>query len=122
MKKEVPKITDGELRVLEALWERGKASASELVADLKEGAQWNRNTTYTFINRLVDKGIIKREEPGFICTPLYSREEIRVAEAKTFLNRLYEGSLKVLVTSFINNDELSKEEIKELKRLINKGE
>ncbi len=122
MKKEVPKITDGELKVLEALWERGKASASELVADLKEGAQWNRNTTYTFINRLVDKGIIKREEPGFICTPLYSREEIRVAEAKTFLNRLYEGSLKVLVTSFINNDELSKEEIKELKRLINKGE
>ncbi|GAB6086728.1 BlaI/MecI/CopY family transcriptional regulator [Alkaliphilus crotonatoxidans] len=120
MKKEVPKITDGELKVLEALWEMEEAQASQLVALLKERAQWNRNTTYTFINRLVEKGIIERREPGFVCIPRYSREEVRVAEAKSFLNRMYEGSLKVLVTSFINNEVLSEEEINELKQLIEK--
>jgi BlaI family penicillinase repressor len=65
MKKNLPKITDGELKVLEVLWDKAPAAAGEVVAALKERANWNRNTTYTFINRLVDKNVVKREEPGF---------------------------------------------------------
>ncbi|MDD4170440.1 MAG: BlaI/MecI/CopY family transcriptional regulator [Desulfotomaculaceae bacterium] len=118
MKKNLPKITDGELKVLEVLWDKAPAAASEVVAALKERANWNRNTTYTFINRLVDKNVVKREEPGFICTPLYTRDEVRVSEARSFLDKMYDGSLKMLVTSFINTKAVSDQEIAELRRLI----
>lgn len=118
MQKKIPKITDGELRVLEVLWEKAPVAAGEVVAVLKEKADWNRNTTYTFLNRLVDKNVIRREEPGFVCTPLYTRDEVRVSEARSFLDRMYEGSLQILVTSFINNEAVSDQEIAELKKLI----
>lgn len=120
MKKEVPKITDGELKILEVLWNQSPLSASEIVSELKESNKWNRNTTYTFINRLVEKGVVKREEPGFICTPLYSRDEIGVSEAQSFLGKMYGGSLKMLVTSFLDNEAVSDKEISELKKLIEK--
>jgi len=118
LQKKIPKITDGELRVLEVLWEKAPVAAGEVVAVLKEKADWNRNTTYTFLNRLVDKNVIRREEPGFVCTPLYTRDEVRVSEARSFLDRMYEGSLQILVTSFINNEAVSDQEIAELKKLI----
>lgn len=118
MKRDIPKITDGELKVLEVLWEKSPIAAGEVVAVLKERVNWNRNTTYTFINRLVDKNVVKREEPGFICTPLYTRDEVRVSEARSFLDKMYEGSLKMLVTSFINTEAVSDKEIAELKQLI----
>ena len=118
MRKDIPKITDGELKVLEVLWEKAPICASEIVAALKQRASWNRNTTYTFINRLVDKNVISREEPGFVCTALYTRDEIGVSEACSFLNKMYEGSLKMLVTSFLNNEALSEKEIAEIRKLI----
>lgn len=118
MKKNIPKITDGELNVMEVIWGKHPISASEIVAVLKKSINWNRNTTYTFIKRLVDKKVISREDPGFICNPLYTKDEIRVSEARSFLDKLYGGSLKVLVTSFINNDALSEKEINDLKKLI----
>jgi BlaI family penicillinase repressor len=66
----------------------------------------------------VDKNVVKREEPGFICTPLYTRDEVRVSEARSFLDKMYDGSLKMLVTSFINTKAVSNQELAELKRLI----
>jgi BlaI family penicillinase repressor len=64
MKKNLPKITDGELKVLEVLWDKAPAAAGEVVAALKERANWNRNTTYTFINRLVDKKCRQERRAG----------------------------------------------------------
>lgn len=121
MKKAVPKITDGELKVLQVLWEKSPLAAGEIVAALKEGANWNRNTTYTFINRLVDKKVVKREEPGFVCTPLYTRDEILMSETRSFLDRIYQGSFKRLVSGFIENEGLSPGELEELRQLIEKS-
>ncbi|MDP4095182.1 MAG: BlaI/MecI/CopY family transcriptional regulator [Bacillota bacterium] len=120
MKSNIPKITDGELNVLQVLWEKSPLPAGEIVFILKERIGWNRNTTYTFINRLVEKKVIKREEPGYICTPLFSKDEISISETQTFLEKMYGGSLKMLLTSFINNEAVSEKEIKELKKLIEK--
>ena len=121
MKKEVPRITDGEMKVLEVLWENSPAAAAEIVAVLKERINWNRNTTYTFINRLVDKGAIKREDPGFICTPLFSRDEVLLSETHSFLERIYQGSLNLMISQFIENKALSRKELEELRDLLDKS-
>lgn len=117
----IPKITDGELRVLEVLWEQGPLAAKEIVKCLKERVGWNRNTTYTFINRLVEKEVVERQEPGFICIPRYSKEEVQVSETQSFLDKMYEGSLKMLLTSFINHQRISKGELEELKKMIDES-
>lgn len=121
MKRNVPKITDGEMNILEVLWEKSPIAASEIVAILKARINWNRNTTYTFINRLVDKQVVKREDPGFICTPLFTKDEVLISETNTFLNKIYNGSLSLMICKFIENKALSSKELDELRDLINKS-
>ena len=114
----LPTITDGELNVLRELWRSSPQPASALAHTLRERIGWNRNTTYTFIGRLVDKGVIARRDPGFICDVLYSRDQVRVSEGRAFLQRMYEGSLKMMLASFVSGEALSQEEIDELHALI----
>lgn len=121
MKKNVPKITDGEMQVLEILWENSPMAASEVVAVLKEQSNWNRNTTYTFISRLVEKGVVKRDEPGFICTYLFTEDEVKLSETHTFLDKIYQGSLNLMISRFIENKALSRKELDELKDLLDRS-
>jgi predicted transcriptional regulator len=121
MERNIPKITDGEMHILEVLWEKSPIAATEIVSILKERINWNRNTTYTFINRLVDKQVVKREDPGFVCTPLFTKDEVLISETNTFLDKIYNGSLHLMVSRFIENKALSRKELDELRDLINKS-
>jgi predicted transcriptional regulator len=116
---DIAKVTDGELNVLNVLWKNestdqgGAMKATEIVKALNHEIGWNRNTTYTFINRLVEKGIIKRTEPGFVCEALYTKEQ----EAREFINKMFNGSLKTMVASFLNSG-YSEKEIAEVKEML----
>ena len=57
-------LFDAELHIMGLLWSEGDKSAKELVTILKDSIGWNKNTTYTVIKRLVQKGAIERMEPG----------------------------------------------------------
>ena len=61
------KLFDSELKVMEALWKEGDLTAGQLVKILKEQTGWNRNTTYTVIKKLIEKGAVERCEPNFTC-------------------------------------------------------
>ena len=71
------KLFDSELKVMEIIWEKGSISAKEISLIAADSIGWNKNTTYTVIKKLESKGFIRRDEPGFICTPLVSKEEIQ---------------------------------------------
>lgn len=114
---DIPKITDGEYNIMNALWDTGPLPATDIVRLMNRDIGWNRNTTYTFINRLVGKQVIRREEPGFICTPLFTREEIGKSETRSLLNKMFGGSLKSMVASFIDAD-ASEKEINEVKQML----
>jgi len=120
---DISKITDGELKVLNVLWENkstthGEAmKATEIVKILNNEIGWNRNTTYTFINRLVEKGIIKRSEPGFVCEVLYTKEQISASEAREFIDKMFSGSLKAMVASFLSSG-CSEKEITEVREML----
>lgn len=114
----IPKVTDGELAVLDILWEKGDMNASDMVKELKEKKDWNRNTTYTFINRLVNKGIVERSEPNFLCRALYDRQEVGLSETKGFVEKMFQGSFDGLVSAFISSDEISTEDIRKIEEII----
>lgn len=112
------KLFEGELKLMELLWEREGATARELARLASEEIGWNKNTTYTVIKKLVAKGAIQRSEPDFVCRSLVSREDMGRHEAKKVLRSFFGGSAKALFSSFMADGTLSAEETDELRKLI----
>ncbi len=114
------KLFDSEAKIMEIIWERGPLSAKEISLIAADTIGWNKNTTYTVIKKLEAKGFLRRDDPGFICTPLVSQEEIQKTEATTLLNKVFGGSRKALFSALLEDEKLSDKEIEELKELIDR--
>lgn len=112
------KLFDSEAKVMEIIWGKGPLSAKEISLIAADSIGWNKNTTYTVIKKLEKKGFIRRDDPGFICTPLVSQEEMQKVEAKSLLDRVFGGSRKALFSALLDDEQLSEKEIKELRKLI----
>jgi predicted transcriptional regulator len=105
---------------MEILWENAPVTAKEVSLIAAEKIGWNKNTTYTVLKKLVEKDAVKRTDPNFVCEPIITREQVIKEETKRFIDKLYEGSLKTFFTSFLQKEDLSMEEIEELKKIIDK--
>lgn len=114
------KLFDSEAKVMEIIWDKGSISAKEISVIAADTIGWNKNTTYTVIKKLEAKGFIRRDEPGFICTPLVTKEEMQKREVSSLLEKVFGGSRKALFSALLEDEKLSDKEIKELKDLIDK--
>ena len=114
------KLFDSERKVMEILWQSGPLPAKEIARIAGEKVGWNKNTTYTVIRKLVEKGALRREEPGFVCTPLVTREEAQRSAAKGLLQTAFGGSRKALFSALLEEEALSDAERAELISLIEK--
>lgn len=114
------KLFDSEFKLMEMLWENEPVSAKKLSIIATDSIGWNKNTTYTVIKKLVDKKIICRSEPGFICTSLIKKDDVRKAETEGLIKKLYNGSKKALFSALIEDETLSKSELDELRKMLEK--
>ena len=114
------KLFESELKVMEILWKNGPLPAKQVSLIAADTVGWNKNTTYTVLKKLEAKGYIRREEPGFLCTPLYTREEMQKTEVTTLLGRVFGGSRKALFSALLENENLSDAELEELRALIDR--
>ena len=112
------KLFDSEAKVMDIIWEKSPVSAKDISLIATETIGWNKNTTYTIIKKLETKGFIRREDPGFICTPLVSRDEMQKAEAASLVKKVFGGSRRALFSALVEDEPLSEEEIDELRKLI----
>ena len=115
------KLFDGELRLMEILWEKAPVTAKELSRAAAQQIGWNKNTTYTVLTKLVQKGAVRRSEPDFLCEPLVSRNEVAEAETKRLIDKLYDGSKAAFLSSFLKKEKLSDQELRELRDIIDRG-
>ena len=122
----VQQISDAELEIMKAVWAEGDGPV--LFARLTEelaarGKPWQKNTLITLLNRLVNKGFLKAKKTGRRneYTALVSESEYQTAQTKHFLDKIYEGSAKGLVSNLILGDLLTDGEYEELKALLEKG-
>ena len=113
-------LFESEAKLMEILWARGALPAKEISQIAGETIGWNKNTTYTVLKKLAEKGFLRREEPGFLCTPLVSREEARRAAARSLLQKTFGGSRKALFSALLEEETLSDAERAELLSLIEK--
>lgn len=114
------KLFDSEAKVMEILWERGSVSAKEVSLIAAQRIGWNKNTTYTVIKKLEAKGFLRREDPGFICTPLVTQSQIQKSEATSLVKKVFGGSRKALFSALLEDEPLTEEEISQLRILIEK--
>ncbi|MDP4180170.1 MAG: BlaI/MecI/CopY family transcriptional regulator [Bacillota bacterium] len=119
----IPKISDSEWQVMKVLWDKAPITSSEIVEILKPITKWSSTTIYTLLSRLVNKKAVRIEAGSspYICYPVISREECRKQERKSFLNKVYDGSLNLMLSNFIDEHKLSNEEIEELKSILDKS-
>lgn len=119
MKK--PKISEAELEVMKVLWNNSPQTANEVILVLGEKKEWKPKTVRTLLSRLVQKEAISfHQENGkeYEYYPLLPQEKYYEHETDSFIHRLYGGALKPLIVNFLEREKLSKEEIKELKLIL----
>ena len=112
------KLFESEAKVMEIIWAKAPISAKDISLIAAETIGWNKNTTYTVIRKLEAKGFIRREDPGFICTPIISQNQMQKVEATSLVKKVFGGSRKALFSALLEDEPLSAEEIDELRKLI----
>lgn len=112
------RMHEGELNVMELLWSNKVLAAKDISKIIKEYIGWEKNTTYTVIKRLIDKGAVTREDPGFICRASVSKRNIQEIETKALLDKLYNGSLSNFISEYLMNQKLSRDDIMALEYLL----
>ncbi|BAH07019.1 BlaI/MecI/CopY family transcriptional regulator [Clostridium kluyveri] len=120
MLSKTPKISDSEWEIMKVLWKKSPLTSSEIIEILKEYISWNPKTIHTLISRLVKKDAIevKKDTPFYLYYPKVSEEECRKTETKSFVKKVYNGSIHLLISNFIKNEKLSEEEIEELRKIL----
>lgn len=113
---DIPKIFDSEYRFCQILWEHEPIKSSELAKLCTDLLQWKKSTTYTVIKRLAERGVVKTESA--VVTSLVSKEEVQCAESHEIVEKTFDGSLPKFIAAFTKKQSLSKEEIAEIKDMI----
>ena len=121
--KKLPQISEAELEVMKIVWAQAPVSTNEITDRLTQTTDWSPKTVQTLIKRLVTKGALTYEKQSrmFVYTPLVSEEEYIDRESSSFLNRFYNGNITAMLSSYIENDRLSAEEIGELRALLSQS-
>lgn len=114
------KISESEWEVMKLLWGKSPLTSEEMVESLSQKRGWTKETIKTYIVRLSKKGAIGYDKVGRIYKyyPVLSDEECRKFENKSFLEKVYDGSLGILFTNFLKQEDLSIDEIEELEQLL----
>ncbi len=118
-------VSDYELELMKAIWGNGgTALYAQIVEALSgKGMDWTKNTIITLLSRLVDKGYLKTGKIGRRnqYTALVSENEYRITQTEHFVNKIYEGDVKGLVSALIRTDCLTEEDYEELRRYWEKA-
>ena len=112
------RLHEGELNVMELLWSNKALAAKDIAKIIKDYIGWEKNTTYTVIKRLIEKGAVTREEPGFICRANITKKKVQNIETQELLSQLYSNSLTVFITDYLAVQKLSDADLAELQKIL----
>ncbi len=117
-------LSDGEWRIMNLLWARSPRRVPELTEALAEDTGWSRATVNIMLGRLEEKGAVRLELRGRnkVYYPVLSQADARQKETKRFLERLYGGSLGLMVSSIAGQQALSEEDIRTLRAILDEAE
>lgn len=117
-------LTHSEWNVLDCLWDRSPMTVMELVAALRERVGWAKSTTITTLRRMEDKGLVRAEVRGRTrhYFPAVDRARAVRRETRSFLDRVYRGSVGLMVSAMAQDQALTREEIDALYEILRRAE
>ena len=123
--KKTPRISETEWEVMKVVWAEAPCSAGQIIQRLTRlDPTWHPKTVKAFLSRLVKKRVLgfKKEGRAYLYRPLVREGESVDAASESFLERVFGGSLKPMLAHFVERKRLSREDIQELKELLEKRE
>ena len=118
------KLTASEWSVLDSLWQENPQTVMQLVSNLGKTVGWAKSTTITTLRRMEEKGLVHCETvgKGKSYTPAVEQEQAVISETRSFLDRVYQGSVGLMMSAMARRQELSREEIAQLREILEKAE
>ncbi|MCX7749722.1 MAG: BlaI/MecI/CopY family transcriptional regulator [Clostridia bacterium] len=116
----VPQISDTEWQVMKVVWTKSPITANQVVKELESSAKWRPNTVKTLLGRLVRKNALGfcKEGKEYYYYPSVSEKECIREESKSFIQKVYGGALNVMLASFLEEEKLTPEDLKDLKKIL----
>lgn len=124
MVKQEIKVTNSEWYVMDCLWEEHPRTLMQIVPLLNERVGWSKSTCATMVRRMAEKELIGYEEKGKTkyFFPKVKKEDVVVQETRDFLQRIYDGSIGMMMSALVRQNDLSKEDIEELQEILKTAE
>lgn len=118
----LPQISEAEFEVMKVIWKYAPINTNQVTEHLTKTTDWNPKTIHTLLKRLVTKGAITYEKQSriFVYTPLIKETEYIHQESKSFIKRFFHGDIFSMVSSYLEDDNLSETEINSLRELLSK--
>ena len=109
---------------MDCLWAYAPQTVMQLATDLSQRAGWAKSTTITTLRRMEDKGLLHCQVEGRAkhYTPAVERQSAARRETRSFLDRVYQGSVGLMVSSLVQDEALSREEIYQLYEILRQAE
>ena len=113
-------VSNSEWYVLECLWESAPKTLMQIVEECREKAGWAKSTTATMVKRMGEKGLIRYEEGGRakLFLPPGEPEHLAVRQTREFLQRIYHGSVGIMMNTLAKQDGLTEKDLRELEEFL----
>ena len=113
-------LSENEWYIMQVLWEKSPSTLREICDALKESKGWTKHAITSFLKRMLEKEAISVDETGKLksYSAVWSKEDIILEETHSILDRVYRGDLLLMVSNAVKEQKLSKEEIQELKSIL----
>ena len=118
----LPQISEAEFEVMKVVWKFAPINTNEITERLLKTTTWSAKTIQTLIKRLVTKGALAYEKQGriFVYTPLVKENEYINQQSNSFLNRVYDGDISAMLSTYLENNQLSETELQHLRSILSK--
>ena len=115
-----PTLTDGELRLMRVLWDKGECTVGDVVEALKTRPKPAYNTVLTLLRIMERKGFVTHRKDGraFVFRPVIGRADASRSALQSLMNRFFEGSPRLLMLNLLNDEHLPPDVVKQLRERI----
>ncbi len=117
-------LSEAEWKVMSKIWSLEPVTIMQLTVALKEETGWDKSTVITLLKRMEAKKAVayEKEERAKKYYSILKREDAELAETKSFLKRIYHGSIGLMVNSLITQKAISEDDLQELQNILNQAE
>ena len=117
-------LSDGEWKIMKLLWAQSPHTVGEIVKALEGETGWTKPTIFVMLKRLIAKGAVRMDDSGKLQEyyPLIQREDVVPQEVDSFLSRVFDGSVRMMISALTDRKTLTKKDIAELRHILDEAE